>query len=177
MISRWLGVMLFPAGLFAQASVTLESSACTLELRLPRGTDARLIDAPENGVWRYAFSGTSGSVEIVFNCRGDLESIGIAKAASGKWVGAASGRYVAVLKWARPIRGRNWRGKLAFVDGWFGDGRNNRTQQLGFCIAPGYSVCASAATDAGHLNSGLAQRIFRNVIVAGASDHKRSGLN
>ncbi len=175
---RSLAMVLFPAGLFAQASLTLESSLCTLELRLPQGTEARLIDAPAAGVWRYAFTGPSGGVEIVFSCREELESIGVAKAASGKWVGAVSGRYAAVLKRTRPIRGRNWRGVLAFTDGWFGDGRNNGTQQLGVCIAPDHSICASAAADAGRLNQDFALRIFKSMVVVGAaSDHKRSGLN
>ncbi len=72
-----------------------------------------------------------------------LTAIG-ARWKSGAWEPAIDGRYYANLKWAKPIKGRNWKGVLAYVEGWQGDGQNTGDRSLGFCAAPEYEVCGVA---------------------------------
>lgn len=72
-----------------------------------------------------------------------LTTIG-ARRQAGAWEPAIDGRYYANLKWAVPIEGRNWKGILAYVEGWEGDGQNTGDRSLGFCAAPEYRVCGVA---------------------------------
>lgn len=84
---------------------------------------------------------------------------------SGAWEPAIDGRYYSNLKWAVPIRGRNWNGILAYVEGWEGDGQNTGERSLGFCAAPEYRVCG-VATERKNDTSDVASQALSSGTVA-----------